>query len=151
MAKKNGPKAAKRGKPEKPRRAKKKRFPVFKTILVVILAFAVLLGLGGALFYATVELPNPNEEFTTQTTTLYYDDGKTELGRLAIQNREAIAYDQMPDSLKDAVVAAEDRSFWSNQGIDLLAWPVLRSESSETARSVVAVPPSLSSTSRFFT
>ena len=118
MAKKNSPKAAKRGKPEMPRRAKKKKFPVFKTILVVIFAFAVLLGLGGALFYATVELPNPNEEFTTQTTTLYYDDGKTELGRLAIQNREAIAYDQMPDNLKDAVVAAEDRSFWSNQGID---------------------------------
>lgn len=122
MASKRGSKkpkrAAKTAQPKPGARRRKKSFPIFRTILVVILALAVLLGLGGIFFYSTVELPDPNQEFTTQTTTLYFNDGSTELGRLAIQNRHAIAYDQMPDTLKDAVVAAEDRTFWSNQGID---------------------------------
>lgn len=122
MASKRGSKkpkrAAKTAQPKPGARRRKKSFPIFRTILVVILALAVLMGLGGIFFYSTVELPDPNQEFTTQTTTLYFNDGSTELGRLAIQNRHAIAYDQMPDTLKDAVVAAEDRTFWSNQGID---------------------------------
>ena len=36
-----------------------------------------------------------------------------------MQNRTAIPYAEMPQSIKDAVVAAEDRTFWTNRGIDI--------------------------------
>ncbi|MDN4163740.1 transglycosylase domain-containing protein, partial [Nocardioides abyssi] len=48
----------------------------------------------------------------------YYADGKTEAGRFATQDRTSISYDEMPDSIKDAVVAAENQSFWSDSGLD---------------------------------
>ena len=36
----------------------------------------------------------------------------------AIQNRESIPLDEMPQTLKDAVVAAENQTFWTDKGID---------------------------------
>ncbi len=68
--------------------------------------------------YRSIDIPSANSDFTTQTTHVYYSDGKTELGAFAIQKRDPITLDEMPETLKDAVVAAEDQSFWTNQGID---------------------------------
>ena len=36
-----------------------------------------------------------------------------------MQNREVIPYAEMPQNVKDAVVAAENHSFWTDNGIDL--------------------------------
>jgi membrane peptidoglycan carboxypeptidase len=91
-----------------------------------VVTWLLALGLVGALLavgsfvvlYQTIDVPNPNEDFETQTSFVYYNDGKTQLGTYATQNRESIPLDQMPDSIKDAVVAAENRTFWSDQGID---------------------------------
>jgi hypothetical protein len=76
--------------------------------------------LGGGFFYLykTTDLPDPNADFETNTSFVYYSDGESELGQYAIQNRDAISYDQMPQYVKDAVVAAENRTFWSDSGID---------------------------------
>ena len=68
--------------------------------------------------YRSIDIPNPNSDFTTQTTHVYYSDGETDLGQFAIQKRDPIALGEMPETLKDAVVAAEDQTFWTNQGID---------------------------------
>jgi membrane peptidoglycan carboxypeptidase len=81
----------------------------------------VMVLIGAGLFfiaYRSIDIPDPNSDFTTQTTHVYYSDGKTDLGQFAIQKRDPIPLDAMPDTLKDAVVAAEDQSFWTNQGID---------------------------------
>ena len=75
-------------------------------------------GAGFAYLYKTTKLPNPNADFETNTSFVYYNDGETELGRYAVQNRDAISYDEMPQDVKDAVVAAENRTFWSDSGID---------------------------------
>lgn len=86
---------------------------------IVVLALLLLISIAGLIFYERAQLPDPNADFTTQTTELYFRDGTTELGSLAIQNRTNISYSEMPQSIKDAVVAAEDRTFWTNKGIDL--------------------------------
>jgi membrane peptidoglycan carboxypeptidase len=80
----------------------------------------MVLILAGLFFvaYRSIDIPDPNSDFTTQTTHVYYADGKTDLGSFAIQKRDPIPLDEMPETLKDAVVAAEDQSFWTNQGID---------------------------------
>ncbi len=78
-----------------------------------------LLGVGAFIvLYQTIDVPSPNEEFETQTSFVFYADGKQQLGQYATQNRESIPLQEMPASIKDAVVAAEDRTFWTNRGID---------------------------------
>ena len=41
------------------------------------------------------------------------------LGHLGSENREFVPLDEIPELLQDAVVAVEDKSYWSNAGIDL--------------------------------
>lgn len=78
-----------------------------------------LLGAGTFVYaYQTIDIPDPNAEFLTETTHVYYADGKTELGSFAEQRRDALDYDEMPETIKEAVVAAENRSFWTDRGID---------------------------------
>ncbi len=78
-----------------------------------------LLGVGAFIvLYQTIDVPDPNEDFETQTSFVFYADGESQLGQFATQNRESIPLDEMPESIKDGVVAAEDRTFWTNQGID---------------------------------
>lgn len=91
-----------------------------------LLTWLVVLGVVGALAlsvlafvtYQRTTIPNPNAAFLTQTTRIFYADGKTEIGRLAVQQRTSIDYDQMPDCIKQGVVAAENRTFWTDKGID---------------------------------
>ena len=80
---------------------------------VFVLGLALL-----ALAYARTDIPDPNEGFEAQTSYVYYADGKTVLGKFAEQNRTSIDLDQVPTHVQDAVVAAEDRTFWTNKGID---------------------------------
>jgi membrane peptidoglycan carboxypeptidase len=67
--------------------------------------------------YQTTEIPDINKEFTTNTTTVYYSDGKTPLGSFYDQNRHSVPLSQIPKRVQDAVIAAEDRTFWTNPGI----------------------------------
>ena len=84
-----------------------------------------------AVGYATTELPNANTDFETATTFVYYNDGKAQLGSFAVQNRQPLALDEMPQNIKDAVVAAENRTFWTDRGISIrgmarAAWVIAR-------------------------
>ena len=57
-----------------------------------------LLGLAAFAYgYAATDIPDPNEDFQTQTTMVYYADGKTELGRFAEQNRTMVSLADVPD------------------------------------------------------
>lgn len=87
------------------------------------LAFLFVLGLlGGALLffvlYRLIPIPDANADFQTQTTKVFYSDGKTELGSFAKQDRESIPLKKIPSSMQAAVIAAEDRTFYENQGLD---------------------------------
>ena len=71
---------------------------VAKIAGIVVLALLLIAAVIGIVFYERTELPDPNADFTTQTTRLYFRDGTSELGSLAIQNRTNISYDDMPQS-----------------------------------------------------
>jgi len=91
--------------------------PSFKQFLALaavgFLALVALLGVA----YAATPIPQPNDMISAQATIVYYDDGKTEIGRFGEQNRIIIPLDQVPDHVQKAVLAAEDRSFYENRGI----------------------------------
>jgi membrane peptidoglycan carboxypeptidase len=105
----------------KPRRSGKGRprlRRVLKWFLITALVGTLVLIGGFVYLYKTTPIPDPNKDFQTQTSFVYYSDGKTELGQYATQNREIIPLKDMPPNLQNAVIAAEDRTFYTNRGID---------------------------------
>lgn len=92
---------------------------------VLMAAFAVLLmltgvGVVGATYFVE-SVPTPDQLPLPESTTVYYSDGKTVMARLGSENRTNLDFDEMNDPVKDAAVAAEDRTFWTNEGVDLSA------------------------------
>ena len=91
--------------------------------LVVGLAFLPLAsGVGGMAKVGSesvLELPDdlvlpPAPE----TSTLYAADGETVIATFGDQYRVELEYDQIPDSVKDALVATEDANFYEHNGVD---------------------------------
>jgi membrane peptidoglycan carboxypeptidase len=76
---------------------------------------------GFLLAYNMIDLPEPADFAQAQTSTVYYADGVTPMGKFEVQNRQIINIADLPQYAKDAVVAAEDRTFWENAGVDPLA------------------------------
>jgi membrane peptidoglycan carboxypeptidase len=105
-------------KPKRPGTTKKRALRVLKWALIAALVGSLALVGVFVYLYKTTSIPNPNKDFQTQTSFVYYSDGKSQLGQFATQNRSIIPLSEMPPNLKDAVVAAEDRTFWTNSGID---------------------------------
>lgn len=68
--------------------------------------------------YSTVEVPEPSQFAQAQTTTVYYSDGATVMGEFAEVDRTIIDTTKLPKYVGDAVVASEDRTFYTNRGID---------------------------------
>jgi membrane peptidoglycan carboxypeptidase len=52
-----------------------------------------------------------------QNTIVYYADGKTPIGTIGSVNRQILTYQEIPKPLQNAVVAAEDKNFWTEGGI----------------------------------
>ena len=63
--------------------------------------------------YITTEIPEPEKFALAEKTTVYYADGTTEIGSYAEQNREIIDCAVLPDYVGNAIVASEDRSFYT--------------------------------------
>ena len=83
--------------------------------------FLAVLVVGAAVvYYQSVKIPTPSDFADDQRTTVYYSDATTEMGTFSVQNRVIVAGDQIPQSVRDAVVAGEDRSFYENPGINPL-------------------------------
>ncbi|HEU5036119.1 MAG TPA: transglycosylase domain-containing protein [Nocardioides sp.] len=104
--------------PKRPRTRKQQVLRVVKWGAITGLVLVLVAVAGFVFLYKTIDIPDPNEDFLTQTSKIYYADGKTELGDFAIQNRDSIPLKEMPETLQDAVVAAENRTFWTDKGID---------------------------------
>ncbi|MGH3487162.1 MAG: transglycosylase domain-containing protein, partial [Actinopolymorphaceae bacterium] len=80
-------------------------------LIAAVAAFVVV--------YAQTETPDPNELATANTTTLYYKDGKSVMGSFDFegQDRISVPLDQVPKHVQDAIIAAENRTFWTDSGI----------------------------------
>lgn len=68
--------------------------------------------------FATIRVPDvANELAEAQTSIVYYDDGTTEMARIAELDREPLPLSSIPKHVQQAVIAAEDRDFYTNSGI----------------------------------
>ena len=99
---------------------KKRKWPK-RVALGIVAAIAALTIVGvGAFFwaYSRIQIPEPSEFALSQTTIVYYNDGETELGRFSEVNRTVIDTSEIPEYVGLAVVASEDRTFFTNPGVD---------------------------------
>jgi membrane peptidoglycan carboxypeptidase len=108
-----------------------------RRVLITISALTVLgllSGTGVVVYgYTTTTRPDANAEFKTATTFVYYNDGKSQLGNFAIQNRTPLTFEKIPEPMKQAAVAAENRTFWTDKGISIrgmirAAWKITRGQ-----------------------
>src|SRR3954449_13134543 len=82
----------------------------------VLAAFAFTVVLVG-IAYAATAIPSPNSFATAQATTVYYKDGKTVMARFGTTSRVDVPLSKVPVPVRQAVLAAEDRNFYSEPGI----------------------------------
>jgi membrane peptidoglycan carboxypeptidase len=91
--------------------------PSWKQFLALVsVGFLALVALVGVA-YAKTTIPTPNQLAGAQTTVVYYSNGKTEIGRFGDQNRINVTIDKVPKHVQQAVLAAEDRTFYENNGV----------------------------------
>jgi penicillin-binding protein 1A len=61
-------------------------------------------------------------EILSKETVVYFDDGQTQLGSLfGEEHRQYVNIDEVPKDLKNAVLAAEDDSFYRHSGVDFVS------------------------------
>ena len=92
--------------------------PSWRLLLGLFLTGVVAVVLVIVIWYNSVPIPTPSDLAEYQTTTVYFSDGTTPMGSFAEQNRVIVGQDKIPQHVRDAVVAAEDRSFYENPGIN---------------------------------
>jgi membrane peptidoglycan carboxypeptidase len=68
--------------------------------------------------YALTDVPEPDEFAEEQTSTVLFADG-SEMGTFQGPNRNLVEYESLPAYVGQAVVSAEDRTFFENQGISI--------------------------------
>jgi membrane peptidoglycan carboxypeptidase len=71
-----------------------------------------------ALAWFTVDIPDPNAYVNSQATVIQYSNGQ-EIGRIGAQNRQILPLAKIPLRLRYAVMAAEDKKFYSNRAFSV--------------------------------
>ena len=89
-----------------------------KVLVAALLSPFLLLVLLVGIVYANADIPLPSELDTAQATVIEYADGSV-LGQIAKENRTDIPLKDVPQHVRDAVLAAEDRSYYDHSGISL--------------------------------
>jgi membrane peptidoglycan carboxypeptidase len=79
----------------------------------------VILCLFGAYeyLYNTTSIPAALTSETQQNDIVYYSNGSAEIGTIGTVNRQDLTLNQIPKTLQNAYIAAEDKNFWTEGGI----------------------------------
>jgi len=76
----------------------------------------IFAALGFAIAYFTIDIPSTNSFVNTQSTIVQYADGQ-EIGRLGSENRTVVKLASIPLHVRQAVLAAEDRKFYTQSAV----------------------------------
>ena len=120
--------------PPRPRKKKKRRFGLIKgffkllgTLILIGVCTGAILLCFAAVYIKTVILPEAQLDLGTinvnENSVMYYKDKSTGaytelVTLLTAEDTIWVEYDEIPDYLKMAAVAIEDRRFWEHPGVD---------------------------------
>ncbi|MEU7328319.1 transglycosylase domain-containing protein [Streptomyces parvus] len=119
---KPGEPGRKPGRKARPRRTGWRRaIPTWRMTLGTLAGLVVLLGAGIFAAYRLVDIPAANAAATAQSNVYLYSDGSV-IARDGDVNREKVRLSQVPPTVQHAVLAAEDRDFYSDdRAVDVKA------------------------------
>ena len=80
--------------------------------------FALLLNVYGSYTSGLPDVAGIEDFDLVEGSTVLSSDG-TELATFAVEDRREISFEQMPEVMLEAQVAAEDQTFWTNPCVDL--------------------------------
>jgi membrane peptidoglycan carboxypeptidase len=108
------------GRPPGPRapRGRQVNWKVLRRVAYALVAASIVLPIiTFAMAYFIVDVPKPEDIRTAQVSTILASDG-SDLARIVPPegNRVDVTIDKIPESVRDAAMAAEDRDFYTNPG-----------------------------------
>ena len=98
----------------------KRKHLFWASYAVSVVVVALIGALGGLLFGYAIDLPQVEklqEVRPNIVSYVYSDDGRI-LGQFALEKRVLVSYDQIPETLMNAILSTEDASFLEHSGID---------------------------------
>lgn len=104
------------------KKKKVKKGEIFKSIMIFCFSFAIFCLLLGISFgiYIIATAPDFTEEklYNKDASILYLANGE-EFAKVGAEMREKVTYDELSQSLIDAIIATEDSRFFQHSGVDL--------------------------------
>ncbi|MEE4541061.1 transglycosylase domain-containing protein [Streptomyces sp. V4-01] len=92
--------------------------PSWRQVTAVCIGFfGALVGLVG-IAYAMVSVPDENLAATAQNNVYYWADNTQMVATGGEVNRQILDIDAIPKSMQNAVVSAENKTFWTDKGVD---------------------------------
>ena len=117
----------KKTKEPRQKREKKKRKWSWKTFFLIMICTVILVGFAGAaaggyLIYTMASgAPEVSiEAFESPESSLILDKDNNVIAEIGYQKRSNVTYEDLPNSLVDALVAIEDSRFFEHTGFDLV-------------------------------
>ncbi|WP_203916866.1 transglycosylase domain-containing protein [Rugosimonospora africana] len=103
------------GKKKTSKRTRRRNIILAAAALLIMMSGVIVVG--GTYYFDSVKMPDALPT-PAQSTTIYYADGQHQMAKIGDQNRTNVGINQIPKYVQDAVVAAEDNTFYTNQGVD---------------------------------
>ena len=124
-----GGKPKKKGAKKPAKVNKRKQRKTWVRVLIALIEIGLALAIigavvGGAYIAITIEQADeihPDQIYNTLevSTHIYDDQGVLTDDIYYSENREIAKYDELPDNLKNAFIAIEDRTFWTHKGFNI--------------------------------
>jgi penicillin-binding protein 2 len=106
----------------------KKLWITFQVIVMIVLIIGCVGGYfiyqKALVYYAKAETYDLKKLDDLNVTSTFYDVNGEELGRIFVEDRIELKPEEIPDDMRHAVMAAEDRRFYEHGAIDY--WGILR-------------------------
>ncbi|MFB4291612.1 transglycosylase domain-containing protein [Nonomuraea sp. ATR24] len=92
---------------------------LLRFLLITAGAGLVVLAALFGIAWAMTPIPDSTQkDATAQGSVIYYRDGKSVIARQGM-NRRVVTLDKVPEHVRDAVIAAENRSFYEDGGVSV--------------------------------
>ncbi|MFI5884853.1 transglycosylase domain-containing protein [Streptomyces sp. NPDC051554] len=97
-------------------RLRRTRGRLLRRLLIAFVLLIASLCTAAVVAYRLTDIPEPHPETVTQST-VFVDDKGSYLGRRGPVDRQEVPLSQVPRYVQDAVIAAENRSFRTDDGV----------------------------------
>ncbi|MEU0525938.1 transglycosylase domain-containing protein [Streptomyces niveus] len=95
-----------------------RRLLTWRRALAACVTLCLLLIAAFTVMYLVIDIPRANEQAKAQSNVYLFADG-TRLARTGEVNRESVPLNRVPENVRRAFVAAENKDFYSDSGVSL--------------------------------